>query len=163
MKPPNRPPIGIEEITAAHQLYCELTGQKLTLAYNRQRDWYELLRAGFDLSDLRRLILYLQKEIREQRRNMGALKLSNLLQLDRFEEDLALSRVRLRPPQPRSEPSKYPERKPAEIAQGRQRALAHIRSLKAQLTHSNDAPQPTNQSETHGPHSTPSSDNYPTK
>ncbi len=32
---------------------------------------------------------------RHQRRNIGALKLSNLLQLDRFEEDLHISRVRL--------------------------------------------------------------------
>jgi hypothetical protein len=31
---------------------------------------------------------YLQKEIRAGRRNVDALKLSNLLQFDRFEEDL---------------------------------------------------------------------------
>ena len=35
-----------------------------------------------------------------ERRNVGALKLSDLLQLDRFEEDLHLSRVRLKPPAP---------------------------------------------------------------
>lgn len=163
MKPPTRTPIGIQEITAAHQLYCELTGQELTLAYNRQRDWYELLRAGFDLTDLRRLILYLQKEIREHRRNLGALKLSNLLQPDRFEEDLALSRVRLHAPQPRPAPTQTPARKPTEIAQGRQRALDHIRSLKAQLTHSNHAPQPTKQSESLGANSTPTSDIPPTR
>lgn len=163
MKPPTRPRIGIEEITAAHHLYCELTGQKLTLGYNRQRDWYELLRAGFELSDLRRLILYLQKEIREQRRNLGALKLSNLLQLDRFEEDLALSRIRLRAPQPRPSATKASEPKPKDITQGRQRALAHIRSLKAQLTHSNHAPKPTKQSENHGSNSTLSSNTNPPK
>ena len=163
MKPPARPRIGIEEITAAHQLYCELTGQKLTLAYNRQRDWYELLRAGFELSDLRRLILYLQKEIREHRRNLGALKLSNLLQLDRFEEDLALSRIRLRAPLPRPSATKVSEPKPKDTVQGRQRALAHIRSLKAQLTESPLARLPTKKSENHGSTSTISSNTNPPK
>ncbi len=55
-------------------------------------------------ADLRRVIAYLQKEIRATRRNIGALKLSNLLQLDRFEEDLNISRTRLKaaaqPPDP---------------------------------------------------------------
>ena len=47
--------------------------------------------------DLRRVIVYLQREIREGRRNVGALKLSNLLQPDRFEEDLNIRSVRLEP------------------------------------------------------------------
>src|SRR6202162_3801947 len=52
--------------------------------------------------DLKSVVAYLQKEIRAGRRNVGALKLSNLLQLDRFEEDLNISNVRLHsapPPQ----------------------------------------------------------------
>jgi len=89
--------LGPEEITAAHQLYCQLTGQSLRLGFDRERQWYEWLRAGFTLADLRRVIAYLQREIREGRRNVGALKLSNLLQPDRFEEDLNIRRVRLEP------------------------------------------------------------------
>jgi hypothetical protein len=95
--PPNFRP---EHITAAHQLYCHLTGQSLCLGFDRERQWFEWLRAGFTLSDLRRVVAYLQREIREGRRNVGALKLSNLLQLDRFEEDLNIRRVRLEPPAP---------------------------------------------------------------
>ena len=90
------------EITAAvkeiHHLYCQLTGQQLTLRYDRQRLWFEFLRAGFASEELRRVVRYLQKEIRAGRRNVGALKLSNLLQLDRFEEELNISRVRLYAP-----------------------------------------------------------------
>ena len=93
--PPN---LGPEQITAAHQLYCQLTGQSLRLGFDRERQWYEWLRAGFTLADLRRVVAYLQREIREGRRNVGALKLSNLLQPDRFEEDLNIRRVRLEPP-----------------------------------------------------------------
>ena len=92
------PPSLPEQIPAAHQLYCQLTGQSLRLGFDRERQWYEWLRAGFTLTDLRRVVTYLQREIREGRRNVGALKLSNLLQPDRFEEDLNIRRVRLEPP-----------------------------------------------------------------
>ena len=92
--PPN---FYLEQIPAAHQLYCQLTGQHLRLGFDRERQWFEWLRAGFTLQDLRRVVTYLQREIREGRRNVGALKLSNLLQLDRFEEDLNIRRVRLVP------------------------------------------------------------------
>ena len=92
-----QPVIGPEQITAVHQLYGQLTGQSLRLGFDRERQWYEWLRAGFTPQDLRRVITYLQREIREGRRNVGALKLSNLLQLDRFEEDLNIRRVRLEP------------------------------------------------------------------
>src|ERR1035437_5876841 len=96
--PPSGFPVDAVAIGQAHQLYCQLTGQSLRLAFDRERMWYELLRLGYSLHDLRTVITYLQREIRAQRRNVGALKLSNLLQLDRFEEDLQISRVRLRSP-----------------------------------------------------------------
>ena len=127
-------PIDADAIGQAHQLYCQLTGQSLRLAFDRERMWYELLRLGYSLHDLRTVITYLQREIRAQRRNVGALKLSNLLQSDRFEEDLQISRVRLRPPQPAPPP---PLSRPAlpllDQQQGRQRALQCLRQIKAAL------------------------------
>src|SRR5436305_12622696 len=96
---PSAVPVNALALGHAHQLYCHLTGQSLRLGFDRERMWYELLRLGYSLQDLRTVITYLQREIRAQRRNVGALKLSNLLQPDRFEEDLQISWVRLRPPQ----------------------------------------------------------------
>ena len=90
----------IERIQQAHALYCRLTGQRVSLRFDRERLWYELFQAGFNEADLQRVIRYLQREIREGRRNVGALKLSNLLQIDRFEEDLNISRVQLYAPKP---------------------------------------------------------------
>ena len=121
-------------IYQAHHLYCQLTGQTLRLAFDRERMWFELLRAGYTLADLRTVILYLQREIRAQRRNVGALKLSNLLQPDRFEEDLQISRVRLRPPTPPA-PNPPPQLplNPEQQQQGRQRALQCLRQIKAGL------------------------------
>jgi hypothetical protein len=80
----------------------------LSLRFDRERLWYEFLRAGFGAADLKRVVTYLQKEICAERRNIGALKLSNLLQLDRFEEDLNISRVRLKPPAPHPNPTLQP-------------------------------------------------------
>jgi len=124
--------IGPQQIAGAHQLYCQLTGQSLRLGFDRERQWYEWLRAGFTLEDLRRVISYLQREIRQGRRNVGALKLSNLLQPDRFEEDFNIQRVRLEPPPP------APPRSPAPLPEsqrelGRLRALEQIRQLKETL------------------------------
>lgn len=132
---PTSPPLpDAIAIDQAHQLYCQLTGQSLSLRYDRQRMWFELLRAGFSLHDLRSVISYLQREIRTQRRNVGALKLSNLLQPDRFEEDLQISRVRLRVAAPAHPAPLPPPALPArEQQQGRQRALECLRQIKAAL------------------------------
>ena len=127
-------PVDAAAIQQAHRFYCQLTGQTLGLGFDRERMWYELLRAGYTLQDLRTVIVYLQREIRAQRRNVGALKLSNLLQPDRFEEDLQISRVRVRPPlPPKPALPPQPALDPIRQQQGRQRALECLRQLKASL------------------------------
>jgi hypothetical protein len=127
-------PLDAQAIEQAHALYCQLTGQSLRLGFDRERMWYELLRAGFSLEDLRIVVTYLQREIRAQRRNVGALKLCNLLQLDRFEEDLQISRVCLRPPAPPGPRPPAPRPLPAsEQQRGRQRALECLRQIKDAL------------------------------
>jgi hypothetical protein len=127
-------PVDAVVIGQAHQLYCHLTGQSLRLGFDRERMWYELLRLGYSLQDLRTVITYLQREIRAQRRNVGALKLSNLLQPDRFEEDLQISRVRLRASSPvRPSPLPPPALPAQEQLQGRQRALERLRQIKDAL------------------------------
>jgi hypothetical protein len=131
----NGPPM-LAQIQQLHRTYCGLTAQNLSLRFDRQRLWYEFLKAGFTATDLTRVIAYLQKEIRQSRRNVGALKLSNLLQLDRFEEDLNISRIRLTPePSRPSPPPPGPSCSPAEQEQGRQRALQQLRELQDKLRH----------------------------
>jgi hypothetical protein len=124
----------IERIQQAHALYCRLTGQRVSLRFDRERLWYELFHAGFNDADLQRVIRYLQREIREGRRNVGALKLSNLLQIDRFEEDLNISRVQLYAPKP-SPPNQAPPGPaptPEEKEAARQRALQLLAKLRAE-------------------------------
>jgi hypothetical protein len=124
-------------LQATHELYCQLTGQQLTLRFDRERLWYEFLRAGFSADELKIVVAYLQKEIRASRRNVGALKLSNLLQLDRFEEDLNISKVRLRSAPPsessRSTPNVPPPPTPAQLQDLRQQAKATFARLRQEL------------------------------
>lgn len=125
-----------ERILEAHQLYGELTGQRLSLGFDRERLWFELLRTGTTLEDLARVIRYLQREIREGRRNVGALKLSNLLQPDRFEEDLAISRVKLdaqRPRKPPPPPASLCPSPTEEELLAQQRALEILREFRRSL------------------------------
>jgi hypothetical protein len=124
----------IERIHQAHALYCRLTGQRVSLRFDRERLWYELFHAGFNETDLQKVIRYLQREIREGRRNVGALKLSNLLQLDRFEEDLNISQVQLytpKPSRPRPAPSQPPPT-PQQTEAARQRALQILAQFRAE-------------------------------
>lgn len=82
---------------------------------------------------MRRVILYLQREIREGRRNVGALKLSNLLQSDRFEEDLNIRKVRLEPP-PKTPPASPTHSLSAtDQERGRTQALQRLAQLKKSL------------------------------
>jgi len=123
-----------ERIQQAHALYCRLTGQRVSLRFDRERLWYELFHAGFTEADLQRVIGYLQREIREGRRNVGALKLSNLLQLDRFEEDLNISRVRLYAPKAikPAAPPPAPTLTPEQAEAARQRALQSLAKFRAE-------------------------------
>jgi hypothetical protein len=121
-------------VAVAHALYCSLTGQNLSLRFDRLRLWNDFFQAGFTREDLQWVVSYLQREIRAGRRNVGALKLRNLLAPDRFEEDLHISRVRLRPkttatsappPPPPSRPSPADEQRLREEAA---RAFQHLRA-----------------------------------
>ena len=123
----------IQRIQQAHALYCQLTGQRVSLRFDRERLWYELFRAGFTEADLQKVIRYLQREIREGRRNVGALKLSNLLQIDRFEEDLNISRVQLYAPKLSSPaPEASPQLTVEEKEAARLRALQLLARFRAE-------------------------------
>ena len=124
----------IERIQQAHALYCRMTGQRVSLRFDRERLWYDLFHAGFNEADLQKVIRYLQREIREGRRNVGALKLSNLLQIDRFEEDLNISRVQLHAPKPSPPPTPLwsPPPTPEQREAGRKRALQLLAKFRAE-------------------------------
>ena len=59
LPPHPRVPLNAQAIEQAHALYCQLTGQTLRLGFDRERLWFELLRAGFCLEDIRAVVTYL--------------------------------------------------------------------------------------------------------
>ncbi len=123
----------IQRIQQVHALYGQLTGQRVSLRFDRERLWYELFQAGFSETHVQRVIRYLQREIREGRRNVGALKLSNLLQLDRFEEDLNISTVALYAPKATKPPVQPgPPTSPQQREAAHQRALEMLARFKAE-------------------------------
>src|ERR1700758_3678430 len=124
-------------ICIALRLRCKNQGPLYDL--NANDIWCEFLRAGFNAQDLKRVLSYLQNEIRSQRRNIGALKLSNLLQLDRFEEDLNISRVRLRPPTPPPKPTLQQPPEPEVDDQQRHKIRQQLRIFRQQLGRKNSA------------------------
>jgi hypothetical protein len=128
-----------QSVRELHELYCHWTAQTLSLRFDRERLWYEFLRADFSAQDLKRVLTYLQKEIRAERRNIGALKLSNLLQLDRFEEDLNISRARLKPPAPQLKSVVQPALDPEIDDQQRDKILDELRVFRQHLRRNGSA------------------------
>ena len=94
-------------IAALHRLYCQLTGLVIPLDMQRETIWFEWQRRGHGEQELRDVIAHLQRGIREQRRNPGALKFRNLIGMpDYFEEDLAEARAARRAYQARPQGDK---------------------------------------------------------
>lgn len=84
-------------ISSMHYHYRTLTGMDVGLDYWRERCWHEWLAKGFRKDDLATVVAHIKKGIRENKRQMGALKFSNLIgNLDYFEEDLAVARAEKR-------------------------------------------------------------------
>ena len=113
-------------VAKLHADYCALTGRVTPLQFS-QRLWWDLLQSAeyaYDAArmwaDVQHLVRYLQLGIRDGKRNLGALKLMNLLQPDRYWEDLAEARATLRPARaPKAVPhvpAPGEERAPAELA-----------------------------------------------
>ena len=124
----------IQRIQQAHALYCRLTGQRVSLRFDRERLWYELFHAGFNEADLQRVIRYLQREIREGRRNVGALKLSNLLQWTASKRISISARFASTHPNPRAPPhlAPPPPPNPQQAEAARRRALEILAEFRAE-------------------------------
>ncbi len=85
-----------QRINDLHCWYCKRTGLNTKLCFS-ERLWFDRLRDySYDESALRidceLIVRYLKREIARDKRNLGSLKLSNFLQPDEFDSNLALAR-----------------------------------------------------------------------
>jgi len=62
----------IERIQQAHALYCRLTGQRVSLRFDRERLWYELFQAGFDEADLQKVTNWVSVACCRMQRRLGS-------------------------------------------------------------------------------------------
>lgn len=88
------------KIADLHEWYCKRTGLVTKLFFSRQL-WFDRLReASYDANALRGqcelIVRYLKREIARDKRNLGALRLSNFLQPDTFDENLGLAKLSIR-------------------------------------------------------------------
>jgi len=89
-----------ELVKQFHAAYIRETGLPLSLAFDRQRFWYELVRrefgdppAALTVDDLVTVLRYLKAGIGRGERNAGCLRFRNLIeQPDYFEEELMMAR-----------------------------------------------------------------------
>jgi len=88
--------------------YKKITGidlKHMGIIDHRERSWFEFLRAGFTVQDLETVLLWLKKGIREDKRQIGCLRFSNLVErLDRFGEELAMAKAENRNARPAPTP-----------------------------------------------------------
>ncbi len=116
-----------ERIRALHAWYCENV-MDVPLRPEVERLWFEFFQQGYNGHQLAHVIRYLRKQITREKRNQGALKLSNLLErsedgsLLKFAEDLGLAGYRRRPMSalPVSEPGGVGTRVVGSASQGMQ-------------------------------------------
>lgn len=76
-----------------HEWWNKSTGQNARLTMVILRGWMDLLIAGHNGQEVRRVLVYLLKEIRNNRRQRGSLALQNFLLIENFEKDLALANM----------------------------------------------------------------------
>lgn len=84
-------------IAELHRAYVNLTGLDVALNMDRERTWFEWLNYRrddpFTAADLKLVIDFLRRGIREERRNAGSLRFRNLIgSPDDFDEDRAAAR-----------------------------------------------------------------------
>lgn len=89
------PPNAMQRVKDLHATYVARSGFAIVLNMQRENDWRAWCQFSdwlWTAEDLARVIGYLQEQIRETKRNTGALRFSNLIgQPDKFEEDLQLA------------------------------------------------------------------------
>ena len=88
-------------IASLHREYRLHTGMDLRLDFERERQWWEWVKRGNTLEDLRLVIQYLKKKVYKKERNEGCLKFHNLIGLlDYYDEDLQMAKAEARKPKP---------------------------------------------------------------
>lgn len=125
------------QTAAMHNLWMALTKQTKPYSISDHFRWEVWFGQGWNQADLQLVISYIWKRVKAGKRERESFKLSNLLDIDRFAEDLSMAKSEARKPvvapdkisvlratgRAESQPQAQPERVQAIVA----RALQQIR------------------------------------
>lgn len=131
------PPVDPEwpaRIARVHSWYEGQMGAKIQLTAPLQRLWFEWFKAGHDEDQLHAVFRYLRGEIGNKKRNDGALKLSNMLDPERFASDFALVGLRRKAVQTKVAPVLAAEPKPPPSPEAVAKGKEQMAAIKASLT-----------------------------
>jgi hypothetical protein len=143
-------PITRERVQALHAWYCQALRVDRPITPGAEYAWFQWLRSGYNGPQLQRVLRYLLREIRADRRNPGAIKLSHLLDPEQFAEDLAIAQINWQtratmpplpgevPAQPKPQPGPVPPSAIRHPQSGEERAasaraLDHLRKSRETL------------------------------
>jgi hypothetical protein len=130
-----------KNISELHHWYCSRTGLRTKLCFS-ERLWFDRLRDyDYDETALRNdcelIVRYLKREIARDKRNLGALKLSNFLQPDNFDADLAIAKLGARKNKSGNQETRKPELqrpKPEEFEQRARAGAEQLRKFRQSMT-----------------------------
>ncbi len=94
--------MSIKDITpglkALHALYCSLTGREITFDMPALSRWEQWTARGWTEADLRLVVGFINRKITKEERRIESLRLHNLIDTARFEDDLQDARAAGRKP-----------------------------------------------------------------
>lgn len=98
----------IDQINDLDHLYTSLTGFQFKVrgvCSPHQEGWFRFIKAGFTAADLTLTVRWIQRRIKEGKRDIGALRWSTLIgSIDRFDEEWAMAKSESRNTKPSPTP-----------------------------------------------------------
>lgn len=87
------------QLTYLHGVYCQLSKRSMTMTTREMYGWQAWIAKGYKVEDLRLVIAFIQKRIKDGRRFPESLRFHNLIERhDRFADDLLDSRAEANKP-----------------------------------------------------------------
>lgn len=89
-----------ENYASLHRAYQNATGRQVELTMPDHFRWHEFHSRGWTEADLRLVVAFIQRRIRDKRRYPESLRLHNLIDPARFADDLLDAKAEQRQPRP---------------------------------------------------------------
>lgn len=135
------------DVASLLEIYSRITGIRfrMGLAFDRERQAFELLRAGITLAEFEMVLTHLMGKVRRGERNIGCVRWSTIVgRLDVLDEEIGMAQAERRNLRPAPTPKEQALQQlhptvsqttteTASARQGREIAIAALEKLKAEI------------------------------